>query len=50
MQQEIFGFDSLKRLEGVIREFGAKNIFLVVDKKSFKLSGAEEKLAYILKR
>jgi alcohol dehydrogenase class IV len=50
MQQEIFGFDSLKRLEGVIREFGAKNIFLVVDEKSFKLSGAEEKLACILKK
>jgi alcohol dehydrogenase class IV len=48
MQKEFFGIGTLKNLGKLISEYDAKKIFLVYGKKSFRLSGAEEKIAPII--
>jgi len=41
-QEEDKGFGSLSHLEGILEKYGAKNIFLVTGKNSYKLCGVEE--------
>jgi alcohol dehydrogenase class IV len=48
MQQEFFGNGSIDKLKNILREYNPKNVFLVTGKKSFNLSGAEEKIRSIL--
>ena len=48
MQREFFGIGTLKNLDKLISEYDAKKIFLVYGKKSFRLSGAEEKIGHII--
>jgi len=49
MQQEFFGFNTIKELEDIVKKYSAMNVFLITGKKSFNLSGAEEKIKSILK-
>ena len=44
MQREFFGIGTLNNLDELISEYDAKKIFLVYGNKSFRLSGAEEKI------
>ena len=48
MQREFFGIGALKNLGKRLSEYDAKKIFLVYGKKSFRLSGAEEKISHII--
>lgn len=48
MQREFFGIGTLNNLDKLISEYDAKKIFLVYGKKSFILSGAEEKIGHII--
>ena len=48
MQRVFFGIGTLKNLDKLISEYDAKKIFLVYGKKSFRLSGAEEKIGPII--
>jgi len=48
-QEEYFGVGELVRLVNLIDSFDARKVFLVAGKKSFKLSGAQERIATILK-
>jgi alcohol dehydrogenase class IV len=48
MQRVFFGLGTLKNLDKLLSEYDAKKIFLVYGKKSFRLSGAEEKIAPII--
>ena len=48
MQKVFFGIGTLKNLDKLISEYDAKKIFLVYGKKSFRLSGAEEKIGPII--
>ncbi|UCH72470.1 MAG: phosphonoacetaldehyde reductase, partial [Thermoplasmatales archaeon] len=49
MQKEFFGYGSIQKLDKLIKECNPKNIFLITGKKSYTLSGAEEKIIKILK-
>ena len=49
MQQEFFGYGSIEKLKDILNKYDPKNIFLISGKKSFKLSGAEEKILSIIK-
>ena len=44
MQREFFGIGTLNNIDKIISEYDVKKIFLVHGKKSFILSGAEEKI------
>ena len=44
MQEEFFGYDSIEKLVDICDKYDSENVFLVTGKKSFKLSGAEEKI------
>jgi alcohol dehydrogenase class IV len=48
-QSEHFGNDSLKNISEIISIHNAKKILLVTGKKSFEISGSEEKLSQFLK-
>ena len=41
-QEEYIGFGSIKYLEDILRNYNARNIFLVTGKDSYRLCGAEE--------
>ena len=49
IQKEFFGFNSIENIKDILLEYNVKNAFLVVDKISYKLSGAEEKINSLLK-
>ncbi|MHA1874273.1 MAG: phosphonoacetaldehyde reductase [Candidatus Heimdallarchaeaceae archaeon] len=49
IQKEFFGYGSIQNLKDVLDDYKIKKVFLVIGKKSYKLSGAEEKLKDILK-
>jgi alcohol dehydrogenase class IV len=44
VQKEFFGFDSIQNLKKILKEYNAKNIFLITGKKSYEISGAEGKI------
>lgn len=48
MQKEFFGYNTLSKLKDVIYSYSAKNIFLVTGRKSYSLSGGEEKIKPVL--
>jgi len=48
MQQEFFGFDSIKKLKELFNEYESRHVFLVTGKKSFRLSGTEDKIKSLL--
>ena len=48
MQQEFFGFDSIKKLKELFNKYEPRHVFLVTGKKSFRLSGTEDKVKSLL--
>jgi alcohol dehydrogenase len=50
MQKEFIGIGSLNEIYRILEENKAKTIFLVTGKKSFSLSGAEQKLNILLEK
>jgi alcohol dehydrogenase class IV len=48
MQMEFFGIGALKNRDKLFSEYDAKKIFFVYGKKSFRLSGAEEKFGSVI--
>ena len=51
MKQKIYlGYDSYKKLHGILEDFSPKKIFLVTGKKSYFLSGAENLLSKFINK
>jgi len=48
MQQEFFGFGSIKKLKELFDEHKPRHVFLITGKKSFSLSGTEDKVKSLL--
>jgi len=49
MQEEYFGFNSIEQLKSIILKHSVNNIFLIADKQSYQLSGAEKILNRLLR-
>ncbi len=48
VQQEYFGVGAIERLTAILQQQNPQNIFLVCGKKSYRCSGAEDKISYLL--